>query len=46
MSYVTVEVEIEHGPILPGGAAALAEKASGQLAMLVAPPLSQPRPII
>jgi hypothetical protein len=45
MSYVTVEVEIEHGRILPKGAEALPEKASGLLTILNPPPFSQARPI-
>jgi len=45
MSYVTVEVEIEGGRILPKGTEALPEKASGLLTILNPPPLSQPRPI-
>jgi hypothetical protein len=31
MSYLTVEVEIDHGHVLPKGAEALPEKASGLL---------------
>jgi hypothetical protein len=45
MSYVTVEVEIDHGRILPKGTEALPEKASGLLTILISPPLAQPRPI-
>jgi hypothetical protein len=45
MSYVTVEVEIDHGRILSKGAEALPERASGLLTILNPPPLSQPRPI-
>jgi hypothetical protein len=45
MSYVTVEVEIEHGRILPRGTEALPEKVSGLLTILNPPPLSQARPI-
>jgi hypothetical protein len=45
VSYVTVEVEIERGRILPKGMEALPEKASGLLTILNPPPLSQPRPI-
>jgi hypothetical protein len=45
MSYVTVEVDIDHGRILPKGAEALPERASGLLTILNPPPLSQPRPI-
>ena len=43
MSFLTVEVEIDHGHILPKGAEALPEKASGLLTVLVATP-PQPRP--
>ena len=43
MSYLTVEVEIDHGHILAKGAEALPEKASGLLTILP-PPLWQPRP--
>ena len=45
MSYVTVEVEIEHGRISPKGAEALPEKASGLLTIFNPPSVSQPRPI-
>jgi hypothetical protein len=45
MSYVTVEVEIDHGRILPKGTEALPEKASGLLTILNPPPLAHPRPI-
>ncbi len=45
MSYLTVEVEINHGRISPKGAEVLPEKASGLLTILHPPPLSQPRPI-
>ena len=45
MSYRTLEVEIDHGRVLPKGAEALPEKASGLLTILNPPPLSQPRPI-
>ena len=45
MNYLTVEVEIDHGRVLPKGAEALPEKASGLLIILNPPPLSQPRPI-
>jgi hypothetical protein len=45
MSYVTVEVEIDHGRILPKGTEALPEKASGLLTILNPPHLTQPRPI-
>ena len=45
MSYLTVEVEIDHGRVSPKGADALPEKASGLLTILNPSPLSQPRPI-
>jgi len=45
MSYLTLEVEIDHGRVSPKGAEALPEKASGLLTILIPPPLSQPRPI-
>jgi hypothetical protein len=45
MNYLTVEVEIDHGRVLPKGAEALPEKASGLLTILNPPPLSHPRPI-
>jgi hypothetical protein len=45
MSYVTVEVEIDHGRILPKGTEGLPDKASGLLTILNPPPLSQPRPM-
>ena len=45
MSYLTLEVEIEHGRVSAKGAEALPEKASGLLTILNPPPLSQPRPI-
>ena len=45
MSYVTVEVEIDHGRVSAKGAEALPEKGSGLLTILNTPPLSQPRPI-
>jgi hypothetical protein len=44
MSFRTLEVEIDHGRVLPKGAEALPEKASGLLTILNPPP-SQPRPI-
>ena len=43
MSYLTVEVEIDHGHVLAKGAESLPEKASGLLTILPPPP-SQPRP--
>jgi hypothetical protein len=45
MSYLTLEVEIDHGRVSSKGAEALPEKASGLLTILNPPPLSQPRPI-
>jgi hypothetical protein len=45
MSYLTLEVEIDHGRVLPKGVEALPEKASGLLTILNPSPLSQPRPI-
>jgi hypothetical protein len=45
MSYRTVEVEIDHGHVLPKGAESLPEKASGLLTILAPAPLSQLRPI-
>jgi hypothetical protein len=45
MSYLTLEVEIDHGRVSAKGAEALPEKASGLLTILNPPPLSQPRPI-
>jgi hypothetical protein len=45
MSYLTLEVEIDHGRVSPKGAEALPEKASGLLTILHPPPLSQSRPI-
>ncbi|MEO7297780.1 MAG: hypothetical protein ABI042_04305 [Verrucomicrobiota bacterium] len=45
MSYLTVEVEIDHGRVSSKGAKASPEKASGLLTILNPPPLSQPRPV-
>jgi hypothetical protein len=45
MSYVTVEVGIDHGRVSPKGGETLPEEASGLLTILNPPPLSQPRPI-
>jgi len=45
MSYLTVEVEIDHGRVLAKGPETLPEKASGLLTILNLPPLSQPRPV-
>jgi hypothetical protein len=44
MSYLTVEVEIDHGHILPKGAEILPEKASGLLTILAPTQPTQPRP--
>ena len=45
MSYLTVEVEIDHGRVSPKGAEELPDKASGLLTILNPPALSQTRPI-
>jgi hypothetical protein len=45
MSYLTLEVEIDHGRVSSKGAEALPEKASDLLTILNPAPLSQPRPI-
>jgi hypothetical protein len=45
MSYLTLEVEIDHGRVSPKGAEALPERASGLLTIINPPPISQPRPI-
>ncbi|MGD0412044.1 MAG: hypothetical protein ABSC18_10095 [Verrucomicrobiota bacterium] len=45
MSYLTLEVDIDHGRVASKGADPLPEKASGLLTILNPPPLSQPRPI-
>ena len=45
MSCLTVEVEIDHGHVLPKGAEVLPEKASGLLTIPAPAPLSQLRPI-
>ena len=45
MSYVTVEVEIDHGHVLAKGAESLPEQGSGLLTVLAPKPLTQPRPI-
>jgi hypothetical protein len=45
MSYLTLEVEIDHGRVVSKGAEALPEKATGLLTILNPPPLSQPRPM-
>lgn len=44
MSFLTVEVEIDHGQIAPKGTEVLPEKASGLLTILQPQRLSQPRP--
>ena len=43
MSYLTVEVEIDHGRVQPKGAESLPDKASGLLTIFT-PPLTQLRP--
>ena len=45
MSYLTVEVEIDHGHVSSKGAEALPEKASGLLTILDRAPRVQFRPI-
>ena len=45
MSYLTVEVEIDHGRVSPKDAETLPEEASGLFTILNPPPLSQLRPI-
>jgi len=45
VSYLTLEVEIDHGRVSPKGAETLPEKASGLLTILNPPTLSQQRPI-
>ena len=45
MSYLTVEVEIDHGHVSSKGAEALPEKASGLLTILDPAPRVQFRPI-
>jgi len=45
MSYLTIEVEIDHGRVSTKGAEALPVKGSGLLTILNPPPLSEPRPI-
>ena len=44
MSYLTVEVEIDHGHVSSKGAEALPDKASGLLTILAPAPASQLRP--
>lgn len=45
MSYLTLEVEIDHGRVSSKSAEALPEKASGLLTILNPPFISEPRPI-
>jgi len=45
MSYVTLEVEIDHGKVLPREPQKLPEKGSGLLTILNPTASSQPRPI-
>ncbi len=45
MSYLTVEVEIDHGHVQSKGAEVLPDKATGLLTILAPPPLTQLRPI-
>ena len=45
MSYVTVEVEIDHGKVLPKGAEALPDKGCGLLTILASTPPIHLRPI-
>ena len=45
MSYLTVEVEIDHGHVLPKGAEVLPDQASGLLTILALAPASERRPI-
>jgi hypothetical protein len=44
MSFLTVEVEIDHGQVLSKGAESLPERASGLLTILTLTSLPQPRP--
>ena len=44
MSFLTVEVEIDHGHVLAKGSEALPERASGLLTLLAPIPRCQPRP--
>ncbi len=44
MSYLTVEVEIDHGRVSSKGGEALPEKAAGLLTILQPPVISDPRP--
>ena len=45
MSYLTVEVEIDHGHVLPKGGEALPEKASGLLTIFPQAPPPHLRPV-
>ena len=45
MSYLTVEVELDHGHVVSKGAESLPEKASGLLTILDPTPLPHLRPI-
>ena len=45
MSFLTVEVEIDHGHVMPKGAEVLPGRASGLLTILAPAPPPQPRPI-
>ncbi len=45
MSYLTVEVEIDHGHVLAKGAESLPVQGSGLLTFLAPKSLTQPRPI-
>jgi hypothetical protein len=45
MSYLTIEVELDHGHVVSKGAERLPEKASGLLTILDPTPLPQLRPI-
>ena len=44
MSYLTVEVELDHGHVVSKGAESLPDNASGLLTILAPPPLTQLRP--
>ena len=45
MSYLTLEVEIDHGRVVSKGSEKLPDKAAGLLTILNPPARSQPRPI-
>ena len=45
MSYLTVEVEIDHGHVLAKGSESLPETGTGLLTLLLPKPLNKPRPI-